>query len=402
MAKQKVIVQASSRSWSGAEDLCMGKIRNKPAIYWTIKRILDCLPNAEITIAAPAFDRGGALEFLPRAFGSRNIEIYYGHDDSPLDRLLEITANLRDEDHIIRVDGLHFCVDVDSIFRMLELAKSGPFDCVKFPDDFPVQFTSDIYGVGALRRLSVMLKNESDSIFRIHPKYYMFLREDIFQCAYLQKLPTYRDEFLNQCRELAKSVYRIPRSEVNQKRIWQGDQLSFHYELAKKYLIPNMKVLDIACGDGYGTRMLAGVAKEVIGGDIDPDVVSQARHESKLENVHFHVEDVTNIDFADGMFDAVISMETIEHVDADDCLREITRVLRPGGLAVISSPQNAVGRIPINAMHLYEYSLEELSKLCERYLKIREVIGIKAGRIIIPGSPKGTNTVMICEKPMSN
>jgi len=400
MIRHRVIVQASSRSWSGAQDLCMASVKGQPVIYWTIKRILDSMPEVEIKVAAPAFDHGGSLEFLLDIFESGIISIFYGHDASPLNRMLEICQDLENDDHIIRVDGLHFCIDTHSSLKMLQLAKSEQFDCVKFPDDFPVQFTSDIYRVGALRKLDVLLNEGSETIFRVHPKFYMFMRDDEFRCAYLQDLPVYKDEFFQQCRETAKSVYRVPRLEVNDKRVWSGDQLSFHYELATKYLAPTMKVLDIACGAGYGTRKLADQVGEVHGGDIDSDVIAQVRGEAHYRNICFHTEDVTKMSFPDNLFDAVVSMETIEHVVADDCLKEIRRVLKPGGLSVISTPQNALGRIPINAMHMREYSLEEIVELCERYLTIREVIGIKAGRIVIPRSPKGTNTVIVCEKSL--
>jgi 2-polyprenyl-3-methyl-5-hydroxy-6-metoxy-1,4-benzoquinol methylase len=400
MARHRVIVQASSRSWSGAQDLCMARVEGRPVIYWTIKRILDSIPEVEVRVAAPAFDHGGALEFLSDIFGTGVVSIFYGHDASPLNRMLEICQDLENDDHIIRVDGLHFCVDTHSSLKMLQLAQSERFDCVKFPDDFPVQFTSDLYRVEALRKLDRLLNEDTEAIFRVHPKFYLFMRDDQFRCAYLQELPVYKDEFFQQCRETAKSIYRVPRLEVNDRRVWSGDQLSFHYELAARYLAPSMKVLDIACGDGYGTRKLADQVDEVHGGDIDPDVIAQAGGEGQLRNIRFHTEDITKMSFPENMFDAVVSMETIEHVAADDCLREIRRVLKPGGLSVISTPQNILGRIPINAMHVREYSLEEIVELCERYLTVREVIGIKAGRIVIPGSPKGTNTVIVCEKSL--
>lgn len=398
MVRQRVIVQASSRSWSGAQDLCMACIRGQPVVYWTIKRILDAIPEAEIKVAAPAFDQRGSLEFLLDAFESDTISIFYGHDASPLNRMLEVCQDLEDEVHIIRIDGLHFCVDIDSSLKMLQLAESQKLDCVKLPDDFPVQFTSDIYRVGALRKLEVMLKEDSGAIFRVHPKFYMFMRDDEFRCDNLQGHPVYKDEFLRSCREIARSIYHVPRLEVNDRRIWSGDQLSFHYELAAKYLAQDMKVLDIACGDGYGTYKLAAQVREVHGGDIASEVIAHASRTNDRKNVCFHTEDVTKMNFPDNSFDAVVSMETIEHVLADDCLKEIRRVLKPGGISVISTPQNAFGRIPINAMHMREYSLEEIVELCERYLTIREVIGIKAGRIVIPRSPRGTNTIIVCNK----
>jgi SAM-dependent methyltransferase len=282
--------------------------------------------------------------------------------------------------------------------QMLDMAIASHLDCVKLPDDFPVQFTSDIYRVGSLRILEKLLENHTQDIFRVHPKFYMFTRNDVFRCAYSQELPSYPDDYLLQCREIGQGIYAEGRLEVNEERIWAGDQLSFHYELALEQCQPGMKILDVACGDGYGTRMLARRVNEVHGADLDPEAVSQARELTDLPNVEFHVEDITQMTFGSNEFDAVCSMETIEHVDDASCLREIRRVLKPGGILILSTPQNRMGHIPVNAAHLHEYSLDEIMKLCREYFTVKDIIGIKAGRIVVPGDPCGTNTVIVCVK----
>jgi 2-polyprenyl-3-methyl-5-hydroxy-6-metoxy-1,4-benzoquinol methylase len=279
-------------------------------------------------------------------------------------------------------------------------AQANDLDCVKLPDDFPVQFSSEIYRVGALRRLDKLLNHEADQVFRIHPKYFLFAHPELFRSAYIQHTPEYQADYLHQCRERARFIYEVPRLEVNAQRIWAGDQLSFHYELAARYLKPSMKVLDIACGNGYGSRMLSSSVTEVHGGDIDPENIAQARKLTNEINVQLHIEDITALSFHDSSFDAVVSFETIEHVDDDACLRELYRVLRPGGVLILSTPQNRLGHIPVNTAHLREYSLAEITALCSRYFLIIETIGIKSGRVVIDGDPIGTNSVLICKKEL--
>jgi len=398
MTQPTIIIQASSRSWSGGPDFCLNMVEGQPAVIRSIELALAAFPGSPVVLAAPEFDRGGALDRLTERFHADQLRLYYGQDDSPLNRMLAAAGELPEEAYLIRIDGVHFCFDGRAAQAMLVQAQSAGLDCVKPPGDFPVQFGVDIYRVGALRRLDRVLNDEADRIFRIHPKFFMFAHPELFRCAYIDQTPEYSASYLQQCRERARFIYAVPRLEVNAQGIWAGDQLSFHYELAANYLQPFMKVLDIACGDGYGARKLSGSVAEIHGGDIDAENIIQARKLTSEINVQFHVEDVTALSFPDSSFDAVVSLETIEHVDAKSCLCELYRVLRPGGVLVLSTPQNKLGHIPVNTAHLREYSLAEITAFCSRHFIVTDVIGIKAGRVVIDGDPIGSNTVLICQK----
>ncbi|MFM9008796.1 MAG: class I SAM-dependent methyltransferase [Bacteroidota bacterium] len=94
------------------------------------------------------------------------------------------------------------------------------------------------------------------------------------------------------------------------------------------------RVLDLACGTGYGTAVLAERAAEVIGGDVDVEAI-ESIDSSFRENpkVRFEVMDGTKLPFSDARFDVVVSFETIEHTrDYEAMLDEFRRVLKPGGL----------------------------------------------------------------------
>lgn len=397
-----VIVQASSISWSGGRDYCMVVVENHPVVYWTVKRVFDTIPASEVIIAAPSFDRGG-LEFLKQSFPKNKISVFYGHDASPLNRILDACSDMRDVDYIIRVDGIHFCFDPIAAMKMLAQAQEYKLDCVKMPDDFPVAFTSEIYRVGAMRTLDKLLTSDMHAIFRVHPKFFMFKEKDLFHCQYIQDIPQYSDTLFQECRNRTEPIFSIPRMEVQEsKKIWTGDQLSFHYELALTYLEPAMKTLDIACGDGFGVRIFSQKLKEIHGADIDAEIIAEAKRRTHAPNVSFHVEDVTGMSYGSAEFDAITSMETFEHVDPLAYLKEVSRVLKPGGVLIMSTPQNSMGHIPITSCHVHEYSLDEVVNLCSQYFDIKHIIGIKAGRIIVPGDPKGTNTMLVCINKKEN
>lgn len=110
-------------------------------------------------------------------------------------------------------------------------------------------------------------------------------------------------------------------------------------------IVKGKKVLDIACGEGYGTEILAEEAKEITGIDIDAAVIQRAKERYKKENLNYMVGDIAAIPFSDCSIDVVISFETIEHVEEEQqklFLIEIKRILKPDGILVISTPNKAV------------------------------------------------------------
>lgn len=119
-------------------------------------------------------------------------------------------------------------------------------------------------------------------------------------------------------------------------------------------------ILDAGCGVGYGARTLkeAG-ATRVVGVDSSAAVVEAARAQAP-DGVTFEVGDVASLAHPDDAFGLVVCFEVIEHVaDGDAVLDELARVLAPGGLLLISSPNR--GRyVPGNPHHRYEYTPAEL------------------------------------------
>jgi SAM-dependent methyltransferase len=119
-------------------------------------------------------------------------------------------------------------------------------------------------------------------------------------------------------------------------------------------------VLDAGCGVGYGSAMLARAgAGEVVGLDLSAEAIEAARKAAPA-NASFVVGDVHALPFAAGRFELVVCFEVIEHVESqDDVIAELARVLAPGGVLAISSPNRDVYPAG-NPHHLHEYVPEEL------------------------------------------
>ncbi len=98
-------------------------------------------------------------------------------------------------------------------------------------------------------------------------------------------------------------------------------------------------VLDVGCGEGYLLRKAAGRASLIFGADLDGNRLRGTRDRSGRSPVGFAVADAQRLPFADASFDRIICTETLEHVvDTQRALRELARVLRPGGRLAISVP----------------------------------------------------------------
>ncbi len=137
---------------------------------------------------------------------------------------------------------------------------------------------------------------------------------------------------------------------MNKQPAWTGERLEpfvfnetaiehlHRYALAME-LAAGKKVLDIACGEGYGTSLLASKATYVTGMDADSSTIEKAIVKYKKENIGFAVAKAEKIAAAANEFDLVVSFETLEHLeDQETMIKEIKRVLKPGGLLIISTP----------------------------------------------------------------
>jgi SAM-dependent methyltransferase len=141
------------------------------------------------------------------------------------------------------------------------------------------------------------------------------------------------------------------------------------YRLAAQ-LAAECRVLDAACGEGYGTAMLASAgAASAVGVDRDERTIEHALERYGLD---FRVAEVLDMPFDDGSFDLVVSFETIEHVrDPGAALDEFARVMAPRGLLLLSTP-NKHQYLVDNEFHEREFTHEEFVALLRaRFRSVR-------------------------------
>jgi SAM-dependent methyltransferase len=138
------------------------------------------------------------------------------------------------------------------------------------------------------------------------------------------------------------------------------------YAFARQF-VAGRRTLDVACGEGYGSALLATAAASVVGVDVAADVIAHASERYRdRANVRFDVGSAAKLPLADGSVQAVVSFETIEHLVREDqprMIAEIARVLTDDGVLILSAPnpvEYSHKRGYRNPFHLHEPAREEI------------------------------------------
>ncbi len=139
------------------------------------------------------------------------------------------------------------------------------------------------------------------------------------------------------------------------------------------FAIPYIKgrVLDIACGTGYGCHMVAKDRKrevhEIVGVDVDQETILYANREYNHQKVTYIQGDALDPELPEklGLFDTILSFETIEHVQNDQLFMDnLYRMLKPGGMLILSSPFGRGRGMPTSEpFHVHQLTPKEFEEL---------------------------------------
>jgi protein-L-isoaspartate O-methyltransferase len=157
----------------------------------------------------------------------------------------------------------------------------------------------------------------------------------------------------------------------------------WHRYAFARLLAPGRRVLDAACGEGYGSALLARAGGKVLGLDIGADAVAHARQRyGGMAGLAFAQADVTALDdYADASFDLIVSFETLEHVHAQERMLDgFARLLAPGGLLLVSTPDKHTSTDltgVVNPHHVRELYRPEFEALLDARFPARRLFGQK-------------------------
>lgn len=141
---------------------------------------------------------------------------------------------------------------------------------------------------------------------------------------------------------------------------------ALRYLFALKYVKPSTRVLDFGCGCGYGTKILANTAKEVVGLDKSLDAISYAMKYWNASNIDYRLSSVV----VDSNYDYAVCLELIEHVESpEEVLENIHDVLNEDGHLFISSPDESFNpyskeKYPFHVRHFTQPEFTYLLESC--------------------------------------
>ena len=165
--------------------------------------------------------------------------------------------------------------------------------------------------------------------------------------------------------------------DVPAENYWYRRHLAVYRWIAER--CAGLEVVDMACGEGYGTDVLRTRAARVTGVDANPEAHEHARLKYTRPGVRF-VRDL--VESYDEPCDAVVFLQTIEHLEEPGAVLDRFRaLLRPGGTAYVSTP-NVLTLAPPgaersgNPWHVREYRAEEFRALCQRSFERVELLGV--------------------------
>jgi SAM-dependent methyltransferase len=167
--------------------------------------------------------------------------------------------------------------------------------------------------------------------------------------------------------------------DVPAENYWYRRHLAVYEWIAAR--VAGAVVLDMACGEGYGSAVLAGSAASVLGVDGNPEAHEHARLKYTRPGLSFAWGAVETFG-QPATFDAVVFLQTIEHVvDPPAVLSHFARILRPGGVAYVSTPNVLTLASPgaaksDNPWHLREYRAQEFAQLCQGVFPRVEMLGL--------------------------
>jgi len=99
-----------------------------------------------------------------------------------------------------------------------------------------------------------------------------------------------------------------------------------------------MSVLELGCGAGYFTRELARSGADIVAIDVSPELLEIARASCPAPNVRYEIQNAYALSYPDAGFDSVVGSSVLHHLEIEEALREIYRVLKPGGTICFTEP----------------------------------------------------------------
>lgn len=175
--------------------------------------------------------------------------------------------------------------------------------------------------------------------------------------------------------------------QTDERYVPWSDDLCTGYEHIHRYLlcqryVSGKRVLDLACGEGYGSWYLSQIASEVVGIDICKESIQHASHQYQKSNLSFRIGSILNVPINKSeCFDVIVCFEALEHISEHaELLCHVKSLLTQNGMFIVSTPNKPVyseNGTRQNPYHLKELDFNEFDMLLGQHFKQRQFYGQK-------------------------
>jgi transketolase len=305
-----------------------------------------------LVLAVPDLPENAIFHDLAREWGA----VCVPGDEYDVTARLLAAARAVGADVIARVLLHRFYLDTALVRRCRALLADTGADYVNLPTDFNINFGADVLRTDALARAHAAIGALADpherARYLFRPWHWMETHPADFRVVTCEDVPTY----------LPERVADIHAHANWSERSRYGDDFpaSEYHVIGRECLEPGDVVLDLACGYGESSEILARYCRAVVGVDRDPELIAEARRRfGDRPRLRFVEADAETYVHPGPAFDAVVSLHTLEHVARDRAMLINARnMLRPGGRLVLEVPLATRRPFPVphNPHHLREYT----------------------------------------------
>ncbi len=284
------------------------------------------------------------------------------------------------QDYCVRLLATWRHTDLEIVDALVDEQRRTGCDLSATPPGFEFTLAADVASLDALDRVESLSGDSAElQRARFNPWAYIESHPERFSVRYLEETPRYAPD---RVREIRAEPRWHPESEFF-GRDYEGSR----YHLLASRLEPGLRILDIACGTGFGSDLLAGEAAFVLG--VDQDVEAARERYAEHDGLQFRAGDAQRFVEGEGeRFDLVVSLHTLEHVPDDRAMLDaLRRNLRPGGRLVLEVPLLSARPLgaPINPFHEREYTREGVRERIEAAgFAVEREIGMCRGYPVAP------------------
>jgi SAM-dependent methyltransferase len=123
---------------------------------------------------------------------------------------------------------------------------------------------------------------------------------------------------------------------------WEGPAGKLRWarrvKMLTRHVGPGMSVLELGCGIGYFTSELARSGADIVAVDVSHELLEIAKANCSAPNVRYEIQNACELNYPEAVFDSVVGSSVLHHLEIDEALHEIYRVLKPGGTIYFTEP----------------------------------------------------------------